>query len=175
MGQWSRLTFINSVQATALPLLLAITVTSQGADALPLARKRALDHLEGDDFTLSKRALDLMEGDGFGFEKRALDTLEGDDFNGLKRRRRALDILEGDGFSGFQRKRALDMLEGDSWSGMDKRSGARIVGFVSPAGELVPVGAAPAGSNQRHTPYGQRLVRTYKRALDALEGNSFGF
>jgi len=162
--------------ATTLPFLLAVTVT-QGADALPLARKRALDHLEGDDFTLSKRALDVMEGDGFGFEKRALDTLEGDDFMGLKRRRRALDILEGDGFAGFQRKRALDMLEGDSWSGLDKRSrahGTRLVGFASP-GEMMSMNAVPVNNNQRQPLFGQRLVRTNKRALDALEGNSFGF
>jgi hypothetical protein len=102
--------------------------------------KRALDSLEGDDFTLRKRALDLMEGDGFGFEKRALDNLEGDDFVGLKkRRRRSLDSLDGDDFSGFQRrrraldalegdgfglrKRALDALEGDDFFGMQKRSG----------------------------------------------------
>jgi len=157
-------------------LALLLFICSMSTEALPLAaarQRRALDHLEGDDFTLRKRALDVMEGDGFGFEKRALDTLDGDDFIGLKRRRRALDSLDGDGFAGFQ-KRALDMLEGDSWGGIDKRAGGvELLGMMPKEVDARQLRAVVA--SQRRPLYGQRLIKTYKRALDALEGNSFGF
>jgi len=138
-----------------------------------LLRKRALDQLEGDDFTLRKRALDLMEGDGFGFEKRALDNLEGDVFVGL-RRRRALDSLEGEGFGGFhEKKRALDMLEGDGFDGMRKRSyelqRLRRMTFMNLDENRL------RAIQEQLARGGAGGWKQNKRALDALEGNSFGF
>uniref|UniRef100_A0A183BTB1 Orcokinin peptides type A n=1 Tax=Globodera pallida TaxID=36090 RepID=A0A183BTB1_GLOPA len=126
---------------------------------LALRPRRALDILESDDFGgFRKRALDVMDGDGFGsFEKRALDTLEGDDFMGLKRKR--LNELEGDGFMGLD-KRALDILDGDDFTGFSKRS--EVNGGLRRELALL-------GKVQR-----QRQMRA-RRALDALEGNSFGF
>jgi hypothetical protein len=161
-----------SVSRSLVILLLLIGAISSISEALPLMRKRALDHLDGDDFTsLRKRALDLMEGDGFGFEKRALDHLDGDDFS---LRKRSLDSLDGDGFTGLQRKRALDMLEGDSWGGIDKRR----FGMHTPA-TLTSSSSGRAQAMralyQRQPLLGQRLIKIQRRALDALDGNSFGF
>uniref|UniRef100_A0A915DEN8 Secreted RxLR effector peptide protein n=1 Tax=Ditylenchus dipsaci TaxID=166011 RepID=A0A915DEN8_9BILA len=171
-------------------LFVICTIAMDTVDALPhtrlltTLRKRALDSLEGDDFTLRKRALDLMDGDGFGFEKRALDNLEGDDS------KRALDSLEGDGFGAFQ-KRALDMLEGDDF-GLKKRSAVldlvKISGnsalLETPKSKAMETRLRRAIENLNRTraralnEQFQRSVsqqRSVKRALDALEGNSFGF
>jgi len=202
------------------------TVLLHSAEAMPQAgllttlRKRALDSLDGDDFTLRKRALDLMDGDGFGFEKRALDNLEGDDFVGLKKRaldnldgegfsgfdKRALDSLDGEGFGGFN-KRSLDMLEGDGFGlkkrALDSLEGSGFGGFQKRAVAAVDLikGSGNAAlleapktkadatrlrralenlNRSRARAFGERLQRsTYdhqvKRALDALEGGSFGF
>jgi len=202
------------------------TVLLDSTEALPQAgllttlRKRALDSLDGDDFTLRKRALDVMDGDGFGFEKRALDTLEGDDFVGLKKRaldslegdgfgglnKRALDSLDGEGFGGFNKrsldmlegdgfglkKRALDSLEGNGFGGFQKRAVAA-VDLIKSSGNAVLLEAPKSKAEgarlrraienlnrSRARAIGERLQRsTYqrsvKRALDALEGGSFGF
>lgn len=128
---------------------------------------RALDILEGDDFIgMQKRALDLMDGDGFGGfdkKKRALDMMEGDDFMGLKRRKKALNALEGDGFSALE-KRALDILEGDDFIGMQKRR----------QGESDDRKNAIQRALERMN-WQRREQTRARRALDALEGNSFGF
>jgi len=173
--------------------LLALSASLWTSEAMSLAhpsrpeRKRALDQLEGDDFTLRKRALDTMEGDDFGFKKRALDNLEGDDFVGL-RRRRALDMLEGDDF-GLKKKRALDMLEGDDFGLKKKRALDMLEGDDFGLKKRAPVMMLDIADTLEYEPLLKNLEQSRmaalrelnrrhhasKRALDALEGNAFGF
>ncbi|KAL3124938.1 hypothetical protein niasHT_001831 [Heterodera trifolii] len=117
--------------------------------------RRALDILESDGFGgFRKRALDVMDGDGFGsFQKRALDSLEGDDFMGLKKKR-ALTTADGDGFTDLG-KRALDVLDGDDFVGFRKRS--EMQKKLALLDQI------------------QHRQMRARRALDALEGNAFGF
>jgi len=132
-----------AVICEALPSLIAVKSPSERQSAfrvLPAdfiyARKRALDSLDGDDFTLHKRALDVMEGDGFGFEKR---------------------------------KRALDQIEGDDM-GFRKRSN-----FVVAADEGFKHSAAADPAEMRQAVNALAFYHRLGRALDAIEGTSFGF
>jgi Arc/MetJ family transcription regulator len=142
--------------------------------------KRALDSMDGQGFGgfVRKRALDVLDSDGFGFNKRALDALDGADFGGLRKRKLAFATISRNEL----RKRALDALEGRGF-GMLKRSADnrttsrsiididddRLKQFV----QTINRNRLRALREQVDLALRHRFPS--KRALDALEGNSFGF